>query len=217
MQTKYRCNAITHCRCYTWCKTASPSLPPLMLPRSFTSPKLAQESALLLFYCSIHEILGIIMLAQNLCYYLYSTPPPRFTVSVMLAHESLLLPLHYPVHEIYSIRHTTHESPLLNSYCHINYTHSICHASSQISPAVLALSTRFPASVMLAHESPLQNLTLQYWRDSQHPSSWLMNPCYKTTLPYSRDSRHHHAGSKSLLLTWLCPHHEIHSICCAGS
>jgi hypothetical protein len=181
MQTKYRCNAITHCRCYTWCKTASPSLPPLMLPRSFTSPKLAQESALLLFYCSIHEILGIIMLAQNLCYYLYSTPPPRFTVSVMLAHESLLLPLHYPVHEIYSIRHTTHESPLLNSYCHINYTHSICHASSQISPAVLTLPvheipsvghagswisakksysavlTGFPASVQLAHESLLQN------------------------------------------------------------
>jgi hypothetical protein len=146
-----------------------------MLPRSFTSPKLAHESALLLFYCSIHEILSICHAGSWVSAAVFTLPHPRD-----LQHLSCWL---------------------INLSC-CPYT---------------TLSTRFTASVMLAHESPLQNLTLPYWRDSQHPSSWLMNPCYKTTLPYSRDSQHHHAGSKSLLLNWHCPLHEIHSICRAGS
>jgi hypothetical protein len=210
---------MTHCRCYTWSKTASLSLPPLMLPRSFTSLKLAHESALLLFHCSIHEILSIWHAGswvsatvstlphprdlQHLSCWLinlsccpYTTLSTRFTASVMLAHES----------------------PLLNSYCHINYTHSICHAGSQISPAVLTLPvheipsvchagswisatksysavlTGFPASVQLAHESLLQNHTALFTRFSAS-SCWLKISAAKLALPSPRDSQY--------LLCWL--------------
>jgi hypothetical protein len=95
---------------------------------------------------------------------------------------------------------------------------------------------RFTASVMLAHESLLQKLTLPHSRDSQHPSCWFMNPCYKTcsapstefqylscwllnlccclrTALVTRFSASVMLAHESLPLNLHSSIHEIHSIC----
>jgi hypothetical protein len=144
---------MTHCRRYTWSKTASPLLSPLMLPYSFTLLMLAHESALLLFHHPIHEILSICHTGSwifatdpiylpyprdsqhlscwliNLCCCRYTTLYSRFTASVMLAHESLLQKLTLP----YS-QDSQHPSCWLMNLCYKTCT---------------ALFTRFSASVML--------------------------------------------------------------------
>jgi hypothetical protein len=113
---------------------------------------------------------------MNLYCYPCTALSTRFTASVMLAHESLLLFSHCPY-----LRGSQHLSRwLLNLYLwpytalSTRFT-AFFHAGSWISAVCLytALSIRFPASVMLAHDSLPLVFILPCPRDSQHLSCWL--------------------------------------------
>jgi hypothetical protein len=134
-----------------------------------------------------------------------------------------------------------HPLPGIHNICSVHEILSICHAGSWI-PAVClytALTSRFTASVMLAHESPPPVAIQPCPRDSQHLSCWLMNLCSLSLLPYPQDSQHLSCwlmnlfcypctvltprftasvmlAHESLLLSLHCSNPEIHSICHAG-
>jgi hypothetical protein len=147
-----------------------------MLPRSFTSPKLAHKSALLLFYCSIHEILSIYHAGSWVSAAVSTLPHPRD-----LQHLSYWL---------INLSCCPYTSPSL--YGPVHEIHSVYHAGSWLSAArrYMALSTRFPASVMLAHESLLLSLHCSNPKIHSicHTGSWIS--AASVILPCPWDSQH---------------------------
>jgi hypothetical protein len=146
-----------------------------------------------------------------------------------------------PNHKIHSIRHTSsrisstklllpyklysqNPSCWLMNRCGSTRTalltriHGVWHADSYISSAILALFTRFPASVMLAHESPPPVL---YYPAQEIHSVCHAGSCISAARRYTALSTRFTA-SVTLAHDSLPPLlyysvHEIHSICYAGS
>jgi hypothetical protein len=109
---------------------------------------------------------------------LYTDISMRFSASVMLAHDSPLLfsTLPYPRDSQHLSCWLKKSLPLFLHYP-IHEIHSICHAGSWI-PATKtysAIFTGFSASVLLVHESLLQNLLFPIHRIPSicHASSWI--------------------------------------------